>query len=152
MVSRSTWLSMTLPRQQAAEIRGMMDCYREMYRTKNTIGLLSLFSPRICGYGSGPDEVVRDLAGMKAQVKRDLSQADSVRITFENVHVAGEMPVAWVMADCEFEVVVKGTRLAMAGRFTAVLKNTGSRWLFEMIHFSVPALTQAPGESYPGSA
>lgn len=143
---------MALTSQQAAEICGMMDCYAEMYRSKNTIGLLSLFSPRICGYGSGPDEVVKDFAGMKAQVMRDLFQADAVRIMFENVHVAGEMPVAWVMADCLFEVVVKGSRLAMTGRFTAVLKNTGSRWLFEMIHFSVPALTQAPGESYPGSA
>jgi len=49
-------------------------------------------------------------------------------------------------------VVVKGSRLSMTGRFTAVLKNTGSRWLFEMVHFSVPAIGQAPGESYPGGA
>jgi len=130
----------------------MMDRYSGMYSRKNMEGLLSLFSPGICGYGSGPDEVVRDFAGMKAQVRRDLSQADSVRIRFENVHVAGEMPVAWVMADCDFEVVVKGSRLSMTGRFTAVLKNTGSRWLFEMVHFSVPAIGQAPGESYPGGA
>jgi len=56
------------------------------------------------------------------------------------------------MADCDFEVVIKGCPLAMEGRMTAVLKNTGSRWLFEMVNFSMPAVAQSPGESYPGSA
>ena len=143
---------MALTSQQEAEICGMMDCYAEMYRTRNAKGLFSLFSPGICGYGSGPDEVVKDAAAMKAQVKRDLLQADSVRIQFDIQRVSGEMPVAWVMADCDFEVVVKGTSLCMTGRMTAVLRNTGSRWLFEMVHFAVPAMEQAPGESYPGSA
>lgn len=143
---------MALNRQQRDEVCGMMDRYAEMYRAKNLEGLLAICAPGICGFGSGPDEVVKNAAGMTLQAKRDFAQADSLRIRFDIQHVDGEMPVAWVMADCIFEVVVKGQPLSMTGRMTAVLRNTGSRWLFEMVHFAVPAVGQAAGESYPGSA
>lgn len=142
---------MALTEQQRGEVCSMMDRYARMYRDRDLRGLVSLFSPSICGYGSGPDEVVRNASEMKVQLMRDLTQADAIQISFEGVHVDGEMPVAWVMADCAFEVMVKGQRLCMTGRITAVLKNTGARWRFEQIHFAIPAAGQATGESYPGS-
>lgn len=142
---------MPLSQEQKNAVIGMMDRYAEMYSAKNLQGLLDLCAPGICGYGSGVDEVVQGIASMKVQTKRDFAQADSIRVQFKVSDVDGDMPVAWVMAGCTFNVVVHGTPLCMEGRMTAVLRNTGSRWLFEMIHFSVPALGQAAGESFPGS-
>ncbi len=142
---------MALSEEQKNEICGMMDCYAEMYGSKNLQGLLDICAPGICGYGSGADEVVQGIASMKVQTKRDFAQADTIKIWFDIRNVDGDMPVAWVMAGCTFEVVVHGKRLCMAGRMTAVLRNTGSRWLFTMVHFSVPAMGQDTGESFPGS-
>jgi hypothetical protein len=31
-----------------------------------------------------------------------------------------------------------------------VLRNTGSRWLIEQLHFSLPYAEQAAGQSFPG--
>lgn len=142
---------MALTKEQKDAVIGMMNRYAELYGAKNIEGLLAICAPGICGYGSGVDEVVQGIASMKVQTKRDFAQADTVTIRFDIRDVDGDMPVAWVMADCIFDVKVHGTPLRMTGRMTAVLRNTGSRWLFSMIHFSVPALGQAAGESFPGS-
>jgi len=142
---------MTLSKDQKDAVLGMMDRYAEMYSAKNLQGLLDICAPGICGYGSGVDEVVQGIASMKVQTKRDFAQADTITIRFDIRNVDGEMPVAWVMADCIFDVKVHGTPLRMIGRMTAVLRTSGSRWHFTMIHFSVPALGQAAGESFPGS-
>ena len=142
---------MALTNEQKDAVIGMMDRYAELYGAKNLEGLLAICDPGIFGYGSGVDEVVRGIASMKVQTKRDFTQADTIRVQFKVRDVNGDMPVAWVMAGCTFDVVVHGTPLCMEGRMTAVLRNTGSRWLFEMIHFSVPAMGQAAGESFPGS-
>lgn len=142
---------MALTDAQKVAVAGMMECYADLYSSRNLQGITSLCAPEICGFGSGPDEVVDGISAMKAQIARDMSQADSIRVRFDIRRIHGEMPVAWVMADCTFEVAVHGRPLCMTGRMTAVLRNTGSRWLFTMIHFSVPAREQAAGESFPGS-
>lgn len=54
------------------------------------------------------------------------------------------------MAGATFEVTIKKKQHAMIGRMTAVLKKTGNRWLFELVHFSLSYPKQQPGESYPG--
>jgi len=141
---------MALSKEQRDAGPGMMDRYAEMYSTRNMEGLLALCAPGICGYGSCPDEVVDGAAAMKAQEKRDFSQAGSIAAGFRIRRVDGEMPVAWVMADCNFDVVVHKTHLCMTGRMTAMLQNTGSRWLFSMVHFSIPTPGRAMDESFPG--
>lgn len=142
---------MALSQGQKDSVIGMMDRYAELYSAKNLQGLLDICAPGIFGYGSGVDEVVKGVASMAVQTRRDFAQADTITIRFDIRDVDGEMPVAWVMADCIFDVKVQGKPLCMEGRMTAVLRNTGSRWLFTMVHFSVPAPGQAAGESFPGS-
>jgi len=110
---------MALSQEQKNSVIGMMDRYEEMYSAKNLEGLLAICASGIRGYGSGVDEVVQGIASMKVQTKRDFAQADTITIRFDIRDVDGDMPVAWVMADCIFDVKVHGTPLRMTGRMTA---------------------------------
>ena len=142
---------MALTDEQNDEVLEMLDRYAKYYREKNYEKILSIASKGISGFGSGPDEIVADYKGFKESIARDLAQAEQVEITFYVFRVDGTMPFAWVTAFCVFDVVVKGEHVPMQGRMTALLRNTGSRWLFEQIHFSMPFLEQGWGESFPGA-
>ncbi len=142
---------MTLDSARNAEVLAILDRYAEWYSKKDLEGFLSSCSGTISGFGSGPDEVVTGISSLRAQVRRDFAQADSIRIAFDLIRVDGAMPVAWVTANCTFHVVSGGSKVCMRGRVTMVLRNTGSRWLFEQVHFSMPNVSQAPGQSYQGS-
>jgi ketosteroid isomerase-like protein len=125
--------------------------YAKAYRNKDAQALLALFSQDITGFGSGIDEVITDRNQLAAQVRRDLSQVESVDIAFRQMKIYGDMPVAWVTTFCEYHIVAGGARIVMAGRMTAGLRTTGSRWVIEQLHFSMPFDGQEPGQSYPGT-
>ncbi len=143
---------MALSPEMESEVRGMMDLYAQYYHEKNLEKILSIVSKEISGFGSGPDEIVLNAARFRDQVRRDLEQAGTVKVSFEILKVDGAMPCAWVTALCHFAVAVNGKTLSMAGRMTVVLRNTGSRWLIEQVHFSMPFGAQMPGQSFPESS
>ena len=143
---------MNLTEAQKAEVKETLRNYGTAYQKKDIKALLALFSPEISGFGSGPDEVVLNLKDFTRQMKRDLSQATSVSLEFPGLKIFGEGRVAWITSGCGFTFTVEGRKKqTMSGRMTMVLRNTGSRWLIEQIHFSMPNVEQAPGQSFPGA-
>jgi len=143
---------MNLTEAQKAEVKETLRNYGTAYQKKDIKALLALFSPEISGFGSGPDEVVLDRKDFTRQMKRDLSQVTSVSLEFPGLKISGEGRVAWVTSGCGFTFTVAGSKKqTMSGRMTMVLRNTGSRWLIEQIHFSMPNVEQAPGQSFPGA-
>lgn len=141
---------MTLKPETRDEITEMLAAYGRAYEKKDLPGILSFFSPAICGYGSGPDEETRDYATFRAHIIRDLDQCDHVSVRFDHVTLNGEGPVAWMMAACTYDLIIHEKQQSMTGRMTGVLKKTGNRWLFELVHLSMPYTEQKAGESYPG--
>ncbi|HUU76197.1 MAG TPA: nuclear transport factor 2 family protein [Methanoregulaceae archaeon] len=143
---------MALTEQQTDEILEILDMYARYYSEKNAEKILSLVSKGISGFGSGPDEIVPDFSQFKENTRRDFGQAENISITFYIFRLDGQMPFAWMTAFCVIDADVGGEKMTMEGRMTALLRNTGSRWLFEQVHFSMPYMEQFPGESFPGSA
>jgi ketosteroid isomerase-like protein len=140
---------MTLTEQQVAEVRVTLGSYCAAYQKKDHKALLALFSPDISGYGAGPDEIFRNRKEYAQLVKRDLTQATSITLEFTDLSVAGDGPTAWVMSGCNCMFVAEGNdRQTMRVRMTFGLKNTGSSWLIEQLHISVPNAGQAPGQSF----
>jgi ketosteroid isomerase-like protein len=131
------------------EIMDTFICYTECYEKRDFQGLKSLLSPYVMGFGSGIDEISTCRDEFIKGVRRDLSQADRVKVTFCDLIINGDGRVVWVMGLCHFNAWIKGCELSMTGRFTAVLLNTGSRWIFEQMHFSMPYEGQEPGQSFP---
>ena len=143
---------MSLTEAQKEEVRATMNAYGTAYRKKDIQGMLAIFSPEICGYGSGPDEVIRGREDFLRQIRRDMSQADVLAVEFTDTKISGEGRVAWVVTRSSITFAVGGAaQQTMHGRSTMVLRNTGSRWLIEQIHFSMPYGGQSTGQSFPGA-
>lgn len=87
-------IPMALSSPVKAEIRGMLETYARCYEEKDLAGILSLVSPDICGFGSGPDEMITGRGEFEAQIARDFAQADQIAVRFANLRIHGAMPVA----------------------------------------------------------
>ena len=142
---------MNLTEAQKAEVIETINNYGTAYQKKDHKALLALFSPGISGFGSGPDEVILDRKDLIRQITRDLSQATIVSFEFTGTKIFGEGRIAWVTSMSNIIFTIEGTKKQiMCGRTTMVLRNTGSRWVIEQIHFSMPYSEQSPGQSFPG--
>ena len=143
---------MKLTQAQKAEIEETLHNYSMAYQKKDIKALLALCSPEISGFGSGPDEVVLDRKDFTRQIKRDLSQATSVSVKFTGQKIFGEGRIAWVTSKSNITFTLEGIKKQiMSGRSTMVLRNTGSRWIIEQVHFSMPYIEQSTGQSFPGA-
>lgn len=142
---------MVLTELQKAEVEETLRNYGTACRKKDIRAILSLASPEISGFGSGPDEVVPDRRVFRGQIQRDLSQVTSVSLEYTGMKIFGEGRIAWVTTGCKYNFTVKpGLTQAMTGRMTIVLRNNGKRWMIEQMHFSMPYGEQVAGQSFPG--
>jgi ketosteroid isomerase-like protein len=143
---------MTLTKAQEAEVIGTIEQYATAYRKKDIRTLSAIFSPDISGFGSGPDEVITNHRDFIRQIRRDMSQATILSVEFSDRAVFGDGRVAWTTSKSTITFTIDGTRKqALHGRSTIVLRNTGSRWLIEQLHFSMPYGGQSQGQSFPGA-
>jgi ketosteroid isomerase-like protein len=143
---------MKLTEAMEAEVIETMQRYGMAYQEKDIKALSSLFSPDITGFGSGPDEVIRNHDDFIRQIRRDVSQAAVLSFEFSDRQVFGDGRIAWATSRSTIIFTVDGTKKhIMRGRSTMVLRNTGSRWLIEQLHFSMPYGEQSAGQSFPGA-
>jgi ketosteroid isomerase-like protein len=143
---------MQLTETQKAEVLETMHQYGTAYQKKDIKALLAIFSPGISGFGSGPDEVILNRQDFVRQIRRDLSQATIVSVEFSETKIFGEGRIAWVTSKSAITFMIDGAKKqTMNGRTTMVLRNTGSRWLIEQVHFSMPYGEQSAGQSFPGA-
>lgn len=143
---------MTLTKAQEAEVTETMQQYATAYMQKDIRALSALFSQDITGFGSGPDEVITDHSDFIRQMKRDIGQATILSVKFTDRKISGEGRIAWATSKSTITFTVDGSKKqALSGRSTMVLKNTGSRWKIEQLHFSLPYGEQSVGQSFPGA-
>jgi len=126
--------------------------YATAYRKKDIRALSALIAPEISGFGSGPDEVIANHEDYIRHTRRDMSQATLLSIEYPDQQIFGEGRVAWVTSKNTMIYTIDGkTKETLRGRVTMVLRNTGSRWVIEQLHFSMPYSEQSPGQSFPGA-
>ena len=86
------------------------------------------------------------------QVQRDMSQATVNGVVFTDTQIFGDGRVAWLMTKSAISFSLAGEKMqTLQGRSTMVMRNTGSRWQIEQIHFSLPYGGQQAGQSFPGA-
>jgi len=142
---------MKLTNSQEAEVIATMEAYGSAYQKKDMKALSALFSQEITGFGSGPDEIITNHDDFMRQIKRDTTQATILSFDFSERKIFGDGRVAWASSKSTITFTVDGvTKQVIRGRSTMVLRNTGSRWIIEQFHFSMPNGEQATGQSFPG--
>ena len=143
---------MALTEAQTAEVIETMQAYATAYRKKDITTLSALFSPEISGFGSGADEIIANHNDFIRQMKRDISQATILSVAFSDRQIFGDGRVAWATSKSTITFTTGGSKKqTICGRSTMVLRNTGSRWIIEQLHFSLPSGEQAAGQSFPGA-
>jgi ketosteroid isomerase-like protein len=143
---------MKLAKSHEAEVIETIQKYGTAYQKKDIPALSALFSPEISGFGSGPDEVIADHTSFIRQMKRDMSQATILSLEFSDRQIFGDGRIAWATAKSTIAFTTDGKKKqTLCGRSTMVLRNTGSRWLIEQLHFSLPYSEQSAGQSFPGA-
>ncbi len=143
---------MTLTDVQVTEVIETIQQYATAYRKKDIRALSALVAPGISGFGSGPDEVISNHDDFIQHTRRDMSQATLLSIEYPDLQVFGDGRVAWVTSGNTMMYTVDGkTKETLRGRVTMVLRNTGSRWVIEQLHFSMPYGEQSTGQSFPGA-
>ena len=120
------------------------------YGAKDADGVLELFAGNeSVVVGTGIDEVRFGLAEIRAQLERDMAQAESLSLHFDDLRVNDLGYVALAYADAAFVGSVGGEELRLPVRLTLALVRTGDDWRFAQFHSSVAFGEQAAGESYP---
>jgi ketosteroid isomerase-like protein len=133
------------------EILSILDDYAKYYLNKDLDGLISLFvsDQDLVAIGTGADEWVNGLDQLRNGFIRDLSQADDIRMIFDNLTISKLEEVVWVSGTMTMHAMVDGSEVIMPGRITMVLIKRNNGWLFTHLHYSVPAEKQENGESWP---
>ena len=143
---------MALTQAQTAEVIETMQAYSTAYQNRDIKTLSALFSQEISGFGSGADEVISNHNDFIRQMKRDMCQATIHSVAFSDRQVFGDGRVAWATSKSTITFTAGGAKKQIiCGRSTMVLRNTGSRWIIEQLHFSLPYGEQSAGQSFPGA-
>lgn len=132
------------------EVKAALDNWSESYAQRDIQRLLSAVAPDadVVMYGTGADEKRIALGEIRTQAERDWAQTDAAVFSFEEPQISAAGHVAWVAADCTFQVEVGGQEMSFPGRFTGVFEKRADTWLVMQAHFSLPA-AQDEGESVP---
>ena len=134
-----------------SEINDVLNNYANAYSDKDIKSMMSLFAddPDFVAIGTGRDEWINGHNQLKNGFLRDFSQADEIEVAFEKITVSNAGNVSWVSATMTMNAEIEDAELILGGRLSLVLEKRDNKWLITHIHFSLPALEQEPGYSYP---
>lgn len=137
--------------QVIAAIRGVVNQMAEGYGAMDADAVMAAFAgEETVLVGTGADEVRFGLAEARAQVERDMSQADELSIGVENLRVNVVGDAAFAYADFAFRGSAGGDSFEIPVRATIGLVLTGGGWRIAQFHVSVAYGEQVEGESFPG--
>ena len=135
--------------QAVAEIRAVLSRMAERYAAMDADGVVATFvDDDIVLVGTGADEVRFGLAEARAQVERDISQADDLSMSIENLRVNVVGNTAFTYADMTFRGSAGGESFEIPVRATNGLIHTGDGWRIAQFHVSIAFGEQAEGESF----
>ena len=136
--------------QAISEIRQALDEFAGRYGAMDADGVVALFTgDDAVVVGTGADEVRFGLAEIRAQVERDISQADEIAVVMENprFNIVGD--AAFVYADARFVGSVGGGSFELPVRWTVGLIHAEDGWRIAQFHVSVAYGEQEEGQSFP---
>lgn len=134
-----------------SEIMDMLNKYAKAYEDKDIEAMMELFidDPDLVAIGTGKDEWVQGYQELENGFKRDFSQANNIDVGFEKITISNAGKVSWLSSLMTMNAEVSGEEVLLCGRLTLILEKIGNNWFFTHLHFSLPAIEQEEGYSYP---
>ena len=126
-----------------AEIKATLTKYAEFYTKKDASGIVSLYLPDgdIVAIAAGKVQRNTGPAGILKTYEKEFScYKEIASFDYKTLSIASLGHVGWISADIFANcILANGSHSIITGRFTAVLRKTGGKWLFVQSHFSIPA-------------
>lgn len=97
------------------------------------------------------EEARTGLREIRALRERDIAQSESMSIELQWRRISVTGSLAWIAAEAVGHTTVGCNELTLPLRFTGVLERRDATWLFQQLHWSTPAVTQAADASFPTS-
>jgi uncharacterized protein (TIGR02246 family) len=133
-----------------AAISKVLDEFVAAYTAKDVDAVSRLFTRDrdAVMVGTGADEIRIGPEQIRAQIERDLSQAERIELHLGDLRVSGRGDVAWAFAQPVVTATVGGQEMRMPMRMTLVLVDENGQWLIHSGHLSVALADQQAGESF----
>lgn len=141
---------MEAPKEIVDSVHAVLKEYAQAYFKKDQDSIVKLFvsDTDLVAIGAGRDEWAKGPEELLNGFKRDLDQADEIKVDFEDVTISATGNVAWASARMGMNIQVHGEEISLFGRLSLVLEERESKWLISHLHFSLPD-EQEEGQSYP---
>jgi diguanylate cyclase (GGDEF)-like protein len=125
--------------------------YLEAEANRDLGRTLALATPDMCGFGTGPDEIVLDLEQVRVILARQFSEATQATLQETQILKCVPLPpdACLIMALLVYAVELDGVLETLRPRFSFVMRRDEGRWRVLHLHASVPWSVQKEGESYP---
>jgi diguanylate cyclase (GGDEF)-like protein len=125
--------------------------YLEAESTRDLEATMALVGPLHCGFGTGPDEIVRDADHLRELLTRQFAQAtESLRYDLDilrTLELGPDVCVVQAILTMHARVAVGHETLSI--RMTFVMHRTPGGWRLPHLHASMPWSLQQEGESFP---
>jgi ketosteroid isomerase-like protein len=133
------------------EVALTLHAFFEAYGKRDLNGVLAFWAPDpdVTMIGSGEDEKTVGINQFPKIVLRDWSQSDKANVSLKEIAVSAAGNVAWFATDITFKVQSGVEKIEFGGRLTGVMEKRNGEWLIVQLHFSVPSVAQAQGQSWP---
>ena len=133
------------------EVALTLQAFFEAYAKRDLNGVLAFWAPDpdVTMIGSGADEKTVGINQFPKIVIRDWSQSDKATVSLKDLAISVAGSVAWFTTDVVFKIQIGVDKFEMPGRLTGVMEKRSGDWLLVQLHFSVPNVSQAQGQSWP---
>jgi diguanylate cyclase (GGDEF)-like protein len=139
MASTAEQAVAALERYLAAEARRDLDA------------MIAMLSPGVCGFGTGPDEVVRDAGELRDKLTRQLAELTAPMETQTEILRTVELgdDACAIMAVITIRIALPAGEETMVVRLSFVMHRQPDGWRVAHLHASMPWTMQREGESFP---
>lgn len=134
----------------SSDVTALLDRFAAAYSAKDVARVLALISsdPDTVLVGTGGDEIRTGPDQIRAQIERDLSQAEDITLELGPVRVSTRGDVAWAFAEATVVATVEGATHRMPVRMTTILVVDDDTLVIHSGHLSVAFAAQEAGESF----
>ncbi len=138
------------PRNRVAEeIREFLDHWFVQYEKGDVENLVRMGTSDYVSLGTGKEEISFTLEDYGNALMKDMDQRTACRVCNRSFHIRGEGNFGWALVLADYCWDFPGSQMELHGRRTFILRKVRGEWLVEHNHFSLPALGQETGDSYP---
>ena len=123
------------------------------YKLGNVDRLTSVFYKEdVSLIGTAVDEVRVGIEEIQYQFQRDIEQTSFRDVSLSEPQIFLHRNISYVICNLIFICeTIEGEDFAMKGRYSAMFKKNGDKWLMRHGHCSVPDYDVSEGESFPGN-